>query len=172
MACEWLRVGLKKAREEKLKPVPMPPIIIEAPVLAPVTPPPLTPYEWAMRELGQSEIYGKVHNPRIVWYHSFTSGKFMDDETPWCASFVSAALECTGHKSLRNAWARSYINFGKPGDGSVGDIVVFPRHVGFVAKKYFKGDQYISVLGGNQADSVTIQDFFVTPDTVFRRPLV
>lgn len=140
---------------------------------APLPPPlaiPQTPYEWAIRELGQSEIYGDKHNPRIVWYHSFTTGKFEDDETAWCASFMSAATDQTGYKSLHNAWARSWANYGEKGTGEVGEIVVFTRHVGFVAEKY-DGGPTVLVLGGNQSNAVTKQRYSVGSDTVFRKPV-
>jgi hypothetical protein len=34
-----------------------------------------------------------------------------DDETPWCATFVSAVLELESIPSTRSAWARSYLNW-------------------------------------------------------------
>ena len=120
----------------------------------------------ARSELGQKEIKGAKDNPRIVEYQQATSLKASDDETPWCASFVSWVLEQAAIKSTRSAWARSYESWGQPLPLDLvapGAIAVFWRgsrknegkgHVGF----YIVGDPrgQIAVLGGNQSDAVTI----------------
>lgn len=123
----------------------------------------LAPYEWALNELktqNTKEVSGSKDNPRIVWYHSFTSLKATDDETPWCSSFMCAAAEESGHKSTKSAGARSWLDYGDKGDGSVGDIAVFKRekghHVAFINKPYTPGDNEIEVLGGNQGNRLSI----------------
>ena len=121
---------------------------------------PMAPYRWALKELGQSEIGGSKHNPRIVWYHRFTSLKATTDEVPWCSSFICAAAESCGFKSTRSAAAKSWATYGEAGDGSVGDIAVLTRsggnHVTFFNKPYKKGDKTFSGLGGNQGNRVSI----------------
>ena len=135
----------------------------------------MTPYEWALAEMKKDikEIIGSGHNKRIVWYHSFTTLKATDDETPWCSSFMCACAEINGFKSTRSAWARSWATYGVEGDGSVGDIVVLTRgnggHVGFVHQKYKKGDKYISVLGGNQSNTINVQKYPSERLLAFRR---
>ncbi len=124
----------------------------------------------ARGELGQKEIKGANHNPKIVLYQQATSLKATDDETPWCASFVCWVLEQAAIKSTRSARARSYESWGQPLPLTrvcPGAVAVFWRgtrksegkgHVGF----YVAGDPYngpIAVLGGNQGDSVSISTY-------------
>lgn len=128
----------------------------------------LQPYEWAKREwvTGIKEIAGASHNPRIVWYHSFTTLGATDDETPWCSAFMCAAAFSAAFKSTRSAAARSWIDYGVAGNGSIGDIVIFKRgssptagHVAFIHKTYSVGDRLISVLGGNQGNAVSVANY-------------
>ncbi len=86
--------------------------------------------------------------------------------TPWCAVWVCERLEQAGYSSPKKANARSFLSWGyAPGDMAVGDIVVFWRgsrddgvtgHVGFLLKW---DDKYVTILGGNQGDEVSIQRF-------------
>ena len=122
---------------------------------------PLAPYEWAQKELKSSilEFPGpQNNNPRIVWYHAFTSLRASNDEVPWCSSFMCAAAESTGFKSTRSAAAKSWLTYGEEGTGEPGDIAVFSRgggnHVAFIHSKYTKGDKNVLVLGGNQSNAV------------------
>ena len=114
--------------------------------------------------LGMAEIEGPHHNPSIVglWKTARVPG-IHDDETPWCAAFVSAVLEEAGIVSARTGWARAYLTWGvKLGAPAVGCIVVFERgpkagHVGFVVGKDKAGN--LMVLGGNQGNAVTVKPF-------------
>jgi uncharacterized protein (TIGR02594 family) len=125
----------------------------------------MTPYECAKAEWakGIKEISGRKHNPRIVWYASFTTLKASDDETPWCSSFMCAMAFLAGYPSTKSASAISWMNYGIDGDGLVGDIVILKRsggyHVAFLNKPYKKGDKTLNLLGGNQGDAVSIKDF-------------
>jgi uncharacterized protein (TIGR02594 family) len=122
----------------------------------------LGPYKWAKGEVGTKEIRGSRHNPRILWYHDFTTLDAGTDEISWCSSFMCAAHEVNGLPSTDSAAARSWLKYGEEAPGNVGDIVVFWRvkpdswqgHVGFVARKYTPGDEFIYVLGGNQSNQV------------------
>lgn len=117
--------------------------------------------------LGEKEIRGKGHNPKIVgFWKSVCIPWVRDDETPWCAAFVGAVLELMGFVSTRKGNARSYMNWGIPIDKPcVGAIVVFWRgsrkgwkgHVGIVVGKDKKGR--LLVLGGNQGNSVSIKAY-------------
>lgn len=118
-------------------------------------------YDIALNEMGQKEIPGSRDNPRIVEYHSVTSLGADDDETPWCASFVSWCLEQSGIKSTRSARAKSYIDFGKKLDKpTLGCIAVFTRtgggHVAFFVSE---SATHVRVLGGNQGNKVSIADY-------------
>lgn len=124
---------------------------------------PLKPYQLALKELGQKESIGDAHNERIIFYHSFTTLKATDDESPWCSSFVCCMAELAGFNSTRSARAKSWIDFGIQGIGRLGDLAIFSRasggHVAFVNKDYKEGDEYIECLGGNQSDSVCISKY-------------
>lgn len=137
----------------------------------------ISPYEWAKQELGVKEYAGVKHNPRIIFYHSFTTLNATTDETAWCSAFMCAAFESVGLLSTQNAAARSWLSYGDESTGEQGDIVVFWRgslsgwqgHVGFVNKSYEIGDEYIEVLGGNQSNSVSIQNYETSQLLGFRR---
>ena len=118
----------------------------------------------AYANLGLRETVGPKHNPEVValWKEG-KAGTFTDDETPWCAAFVSAKLEEVGIQSARTGWARGYRKWGQPlASPAVGCIVVLERgptsgHVGFVVGRNLAG--HLMVLGGNQSNRVSIAPF-------------
>lgn len=141
--------------------------------------------EWlkvARRFTGIAEVKGPHHNPAIISLLDIADGTadgkplqgIKDDETPWCATFVSAVLELAGIKSARSAWARSYMAWGIPLHApAVGAIAVLQRgqnsgHVGFVVGR--SGIDEILLLGGNQSDMVKISAFEATRVLGFRWP--
>jgi uncharacterized protein (TIGR02594 family) len=121
-------------------------------------------FNTAKKELGVKEIPGKDHNKRILEYLE-TCGINAGDETPWCSAFVNWCVEQSKMKGTDSATARSWMSWGKESSGKKGDIVVFWRekidgwkgHVGFVNS--IEADGSIYVLGGNQADSVSIAKY-------------
>lgn len=127
----------------------------------------MTPFEIAKGELGQQEIAGKNHNPRIVEYHKETSLKASDDETPWCAAFVNWCMKKAGVKGTNSAMARSFLSWGKITDTPrAGDIVILKRgtsavtgHVGFVYETPSKLNPFVKVLGGNQNNQVCVAKY-------------
>jgi len=153
----WLK-NLFTKKVIAVKPVPKPnpvsiPDVIE-------TEKPLWLY-LARKEIGQKEIRNG-ENPRIIEYHASTSLKASEDEVPWCASFVCWCLEQAGVVSTKSAWARHYLNWGvKLDKPKYGCVVIFSRgvnsgHVGFWIDE---GATSVTVLGGNQADSVCISKY-------------
>ena len=112
----------------------------------------------AREEVGVKEITGKDHNPKIIEYHSFTSGNFKDDETPWCSSFVNWVMSQVGIKGTNSAGAYSWKNWGKkldkPAYGSLAVVVNKngTGHVGFVVA--VTKNNNLVILGGNQKDEV------------------
>ncbi len=137
------------------------------PMAAPAT----TPYSVAQAELalGVQEIAGQQDNPRIVLYHSSTSGGAAPDETAWCSSFVNYCVEQAGLRGTDSKWARSWHDSGwgqdVTDDPRPGDIVVWRRrtsqedggHVAFFVETV--GDGFIRVLGGNQGNAVRISTY-------------
>lgn len=131
--------------------------------------PTLPPWlDWARREIGVTELVGPRHNPRVVeyWVLGRVALTVTDDETPWCAAFVAAALERTGQRSTRRANARSYLDESfvtRLRGPRLGAIAVLSSsrgpasgHVGFVEAA---GNGRVWLLGGNQANSVTVAPF-------------
>lgn len=127
----------------------------------------------AEAEIGVSEYSTKdMHNSRIVEYHQTTSGKFTDDETPWCSSFVNWVMKQSGYAGTGNALARSWLNWGselsepvygavtvikkigKKTDSYTGSTTGF--HVGFLIEET---KERVRLLGGNQSDSVKYSNF-------------
>lgn len=116
----------------------------------------------AWRELGQREAQGPRDNPRIMaLYRDARVSGVAHDETAWCAAFVGACLERAGQRGTASLMARSYAGWGKAAsDVQPGSVAVFKRgddpalgHVGFVVGEI---DDALIVLGGNQADAVTV----------------
>lgn len=116
----------------------------------------------ALQEYGISEIAGIKNNPRIIEYHSKTSLEAKDDETSWCASFLTWCLENSGYKSTKSAWARSYLKYGIKLDQPIpGCIVIYDRGNGFGHVHFYlysKGDNHYGV-GGNQSDEVNVSAY-------------
>lgn len=118
-------------------------------------------FEIANTQLGVKEVKGKLHNNKILEYHSTTTLKATDDETPWCSSFVNWCVQLAGLEGTNSAMARSWLEWGnvvtEPYEGCV---VVIKRgnsswqgHVGFFVKESY---DHIFILGGNQSNAVTI----------------
>lgn len=115
----------------------------------------------AHAEVGQQEIAGAQHNPRILDYHRTTSLGAERDEVPWCASFVGWCLEQAGLAHPRSARSLDYAEWGVPLDKPVlGAVVVFTRtgggHVGFYVGQR---DGKWLILGGNQSNRVSVAPY-------------
>lgn len=131
----------------------------------------------AQAELGVREIPGVEHNPRVLWYFKKAGWpSIQDDETAWCAAFVSAILELAGIPSAKTVRARDYLNWGVPILEPVpGCITVFRRgtgtqgHVAFFVKWSADGTKVL-VLGGNQSNQVCEQWYSAFDLLGFRMP--
>lgn len=127
--------------------------------------------EIAEAEIGVHEVKGG-ENPRILEYHAATSLGAKEDEVPWCAAFVGWCLKQAGLPSTDSAAAISYATYGvklkEPREGCI--VVIRQRkkgtdqatgsssgnHVAFFEAIV---DNRISLLGGNQSDSVKSSTF-------------
>lgn len=138
------------------------------------------PLVWAADKLGEKEIPGDRDNPFIVWcFKEVGRPEFKDDETPWCAAFVGAALKNAGcHYLHGNLLAREYLKYGVELDEpEVGALIIMKRgtsewqgHVAFISDIHGRTIKYI---GGNQSNAVTEDevDRYATKILGFRRPV-
>lgn len=123
-------------------------------------------FEVAKTQIGVKEISGSKDNPQIIEYLkscNYSDEITLHDEIPWCSAFVTWCLQQAGGKGTRSLAARSYLGWGKASKGVPGDVVVLRRgtsswqgHTGFLVEK---GTLYIKVLGGNQANAVSIKKY-------------
>jgi uncharacterized protein (TIGR02594 family) len=112
-------------------------------------------------------------NPKIEQYHKTGGLISARDDIPWCASFVNyclvqAGMKRSGNSSYGPAGALSFNSYGvvvTPRYGAIaliktGSSTGFSNsgyHVGFVNK--VNSDGTVSILGGNQSDSVKLSNF-------------
>lgn len=128
----------------------------------------------AREELGQAEVAGSAHNPRILEYHAATDLHATDDETPWCSAFVCWCLERAGLPTTRNALALSWRDYGVPSAPVPGAIAVQDRgggrgHVGFVDLVH---DGDVHLLAGNASNRVMIKVCHADSFVAFRMPVL
>ena len=115
----------------------------------------------ALKEVGIAELSGKDHNKRVLEYQATTSGKYSDDETPWCGAFVSWVFTKSKikHGVKIPERAKEWSSFGSPTNNpTVGTVAVKSRvgggHVCIVAGK--DNDGNLLCVGGNQNNEVNI----------------
>lgn len=130
----------------------------------------------AQRFLGTAEIPGAKTNPLIEWWLSLCHLPEEPDETPWCSAFLNGLAWILAMPRSHSAAARSWLAIGKEvplKDARSGnDIVVLKRgappkgHVGL----YISQDlTHVKLLGGNQGDEVSYQDFPIVDILAVRR---
>ena len=144
----------------------------------------LSAFDLAQRFVGIKEVRGELDNPQIMAMLQLDMKWPEDDEVPWCSAFVNYIcwlLRLPRSKSLR---ARSWLTVGysvaHPQPGF--DIVIFkrgrvpqpgpdvldaPGHIGFYAG--WQDNNFISVLGGNQANTVRVSSYPATALLDIRR---
>ena len=133
----------------------------------------------ARAEIGVHEIKGTLDEPKVLGY--FKDAGFagiQDDETAWCAAFVGAMLKRSGITPSGSLSARSYEKWGQklvsPLYGAIGvkkrtGGPDWAGHVGFIVGA---NSTRIYMLGGNQADEVSIASFNRSEFTAYRWPPV
>lgn len=118
----------------------------------------------ARNYLGLSEIGATNKHPTIDAWAKNLSGQWLIGQ-PWCGTFVAQVFKEAGLSNKipkdffrAKEWEKAGTKLDKP---AYGCVVTFTRdgggHVGFVVGKTKSG--LIKVLGGNQSNAVTIQDF-------------
>jgi len=154
-------------------------------------------FKLATRLIGTREIGGPQHNPLVLAMHQVTAshsagyGSYVptSDETAWCASFVGFCLYLSGYQlpplALR---ARSWLQYGLPVEypnARRGDLVVLarsgspvdatvldaPGHIGFFDSRLARpASGYLKLLGGNQHNSVSYEEYSDSLLLGIRRP--
>lgn len=118
---------------------------------------------FAQADLGLREIPGKQTAPKIKQWLIDLRAWWTDDETPWCGTALAAWMTQAGIDPPKAYFrAKSWLDWGLPIQvPRRGCIVVFGRdgggHVGIVTGK--TPDGQLTVLGGNQGDSVSERAF-------------
>lgn len=145
----------------------------------------ITAYLVAARFMGMSELRGVAANPAIVAMLQLEDRHVISDEVPWCSAFTNAIAWLLALPRSRSLAARSWLSVGTPvelKDAVCGfDVVVLKRggenqpgpeviaaqgHVGFYAGHTI---DRVVVLGGNQANSVSVESFPLTRVLGIRR---
>jgi uncharacterized protein (TIGR02594 family) len=125
----------------------------------------------AARFVGLEEVPGDASNPLVLGMLRLDAKWVKGDDTPWCSAFVNFVAFLLGLPRSKSLAARSWLTVGRPIDLSEAqrgnDVVILKRggnpalgHVGFFAGWAKYGSKVI-VLGGNQADSVSLAVFSV-----------
>jgi uncharacterized protein (TIGR02594 family) len=113
--------------------------------------------------LGVTERPGPPTDSTIKGWLARLGAWWGDDETPWCATFVSACLVQAGLPKPRHWYrARALAEYGHDlGRRAYGSIAVLERggagHTGFLVAE--DGQERILLLGGNQGNRVSIASF-------------
>lgn len=148
-------------------------------------------YEWLARHaplprviqeglalVGTAEAPGAADNPVIVaWAKEVgkdVAASYGHDSVPWCGLLVAVVCKRAGKPVIAGPlWAKNWSKFGTRADrASLGDILVFNRpggggHVGFYVAEDASA---FHVLGGNQADKVSIDRIAKARCIAVRRP--
>jgi uncharacterized protein (TIGR02594 family) len=149
----------------------------------------------ALKLLGTIETPGSANNTEIVsWadetalicgssYARWAANFYNKDSIPWCGLFCALiAARTAGGREERMppknylaalAWA-DWGNAASINDIQVGDVVVLVREGGghvFIALGVSSDTRYITGIGGNQGDAVTIATFDCERIYAVRRPL-
>lgn len=137
------------------------------------------PYmDLASRFVGTNE--GEGHQVLSSFFQKSLGQNINPQTTPWCAAFVNGVLKQSGLPVTNSLAAKSLLNYGTRSDQPTkGDIVVFNDmsgkndpargHVGFVQSiDMQKG--VVSVLGGNQNNSVSVKQYPLNMVAGFRKP--
>jgi uncharacterized protein (TIGR02594 family) len=129
--------------------------------------------------IGVAEIPGARHNATIVgWVKQLWAWLGLNDETPWCGTFVAHCLMAVGIQWAKKGFrALEWKSYGVPGHvggaPGLGAIAVLQRegggHVGFVTGRTADG-LFVRILGGNQGNRVSEAWFETSRVVAYRTP--
>jgi len=143
-------------------------------------------YSLASRYVGIAELEGPDSHPLVSWWLSLCGlGQTPADSIPWCSAFTNGIAWELRLPRSKSAAARSWLGVGTPIQlpeaEPAFDVVILkrgkapqpgptvlnaPGHVGFFAG--LEGDRVL-ILGGNQADQVSVSSFPVKDVLGIRR---
>ncbi len=119
----------------------------------------------ARGEIGTREVPGTGNSSRVLEYLRSVGNKrawFLQDATPWCASYLGWCLLSAGIVPTFSAAARSYLTWGDATEMRIGAVCVLKRglpwqaHVGFITDW---DDKTVSLLSGNHNNAVNIAKY-------------
>ncbi|WP_417229711.1 TIGR02594 family protein [Brevundimonas sp.] len=131
----------------------------------------------ALRLHGTVERSGAADNPVILGWakEAGLSKAYSSDAVPWCGLFLALVAKRAGKAApAKPLWARSWSRFGIASpQAALGDVLVFSRargggHVGLYVGE---DETAFHVLGGNQADAVSIVRIAKSRCIAIRRPI-
>jgi len=116
-------------------------------------------FELGMGFIGIDEV---KNDKQVRVFHNYTNAKGSGGRVAWCSSFINYLIYLLGLSGTGSALARSWLKWGRKIESPIkGCIVVFWRdsissHLGHVALFSHMDAKYVYVLGGNQANKVSI----------------
>jgi uncharacterized protein (TIGR02594 family) len=126
---------------------------------------------------GTIETPGAADNPVILdWAKEAGLSKaYSSDAVPWCGLFMALIAKRAGKAApAKPLWARSWSRFGIASpQAALGDVLVFSRAKGGGHVGLYVGEDETAfhVLGGNQADAVSIVRIAKSRCIAIRRPI-
>ncbi|HEV2079956.1 MAG TPA: TIGR02594 family protein [Allosphingosinicella sp.] len=112
--------------------------------------------------IGEREIPGPQHNPKIVSWWQRGASWFKDDETPWCGAFVKHCMESAGIAYPKEfPRAAAWATWGVKCTAQVGAVGVKQRTGGnhvFIIIGETPDKRFYKVLHGNSGNMVCIGD--------------
>lgn len=131
----------------------------------------------AFDDLGIHEIpTTQLNNKRILEMFQIAGHpEVKDDETAWCSAAMNTWFIEAGYKGTGSLMAQSWKTWGKPTTSQRGAVVVFQRGgkssgLGHVALVLEDDGIYITHIGANQSDSVSIQRTLKSKAIAYRCP--
>lgn len=131
----------------------------------------ITAFSLAQRFIGLHEMAGATkHNALVLGMLQLDQDWPQGDEVPWCSAFLNFVCWLLRLPRSKSLAARSWLGVGLPirlEEARAGwDVVILSRgsdqaagHVGLFAGLGPRGET-VFVLGGNQADQVSIMSFW------------
>lgn len=138
----------------------------------------MTTFQLAERFVNTKEVAGLSDNPLIVAMLRLDNPGITHDEVAWCSAFVNFICWMWRLPRSKSLAARSWLGIGeviqlreatvdppcvvilKRGEGEQPgpEVLAAPGHVGFFAGADFAA-KMVSLLAGNQSNSVNVQTF-------------